>query len=158
MPPDIQEKEIKIMKKEKNEYWLDELLDRPENQQKQQDGSILYGSVDEPKFWSQEYWLDVKNGWVMLWQAKNPFNDHRSVMKSCLLLMHPDLYRLFFPFSYIGHMIGNLFSGNADLRKQTLEDSVLVTLIIEMSVMFVIALIVIGIYLLWANVVSPLFQ
>ena len=140
------------MKKEKNEYWLDEVLDQPENHREEPDGSMLYGYIEEPKIWSQEYWLDVKNALVMLWQAKNPFNEHRSVMKSCLLLMHPDLYKLFFPFSYIGHMISNLFSANADLRKQTLEDSILVTLIIETSVMFAIALIIIGIDLLWTRV------
>ena len=146
------------MKKEKNEYWLDELLDQPENKHEQLDGSILYGYDEEPKIWERYYWTEKKNALVMLWQAINPFNDHRSVMKSCLLLMHPDLYKLFFPFSYIGHMISNLFSGNKELRKQTLEDSVLVTLIIEMSVMFTFALIIIGGYLLWTNVLSPLFQ
>ena len=119
---------------------------------------MLYGYTDEPKIWSQEYWLDVKNGWVMLWKAKNPFNEHRSVMKCCLLLMHPDLYKLFFPFSYIGFFLSNVFSANKELRKQTLEDSVIVELIIEMAVMFTFALIIIGGYLLWTTVLSPLFQ
>ena len=141
-----------------NEYWLDDILDQPENKHEQPDGSILYGYDDEPKFGSQEYWMNVKNAWVMLWQAKNPFNEHRSVMKEFLHLMHPDLYKIFFPFSNIGYFFSNVFSGNKELRRQTLEDSVLVTLIVEMLVMFVFALIIIGIYLLWVNVISPIFQ
>lgn len=145
-------------KKEKNEYWLDDLLDQPKYKHEQPDGSILYGYTEEPKIWSQEYWLNIKNGLVHVWQAKNPFNENRKVMKAFLPLTHPDMYKIFFPFSSIRDFFSNVFGGNADLRKQTLEDSVLVTLIIEMSVMFVIALMIIGIYLLWANVISPLFQ
>ena len=141
-----------------NEYWLDDILDQPENKHVQPDGSILYGYDGEPKFGAQGYWLNIKNGLAHVWQAKNPFNENRKVIKACLPLTHPDMYKFFFPFSYIGHFLRNVFSGNIELRRQTLEDSVLVTLIVEMLVLLVLALIVIGIYLLWANVISPIFQ
>lgn len=147
------------MKKEKMSYWLDDLLDQPENQHEQPDGSMLYGCIDdEPKIWEKYYWTKKKNALVMLWQSINPFNDHRSVMKCCLYLMHPGLYKLFFPFSYIGQVISNMCSDNKELRIQTLENSILVSLIIEMSLMFIVVLIIIGIHFLWTNVISPLFQ
>ena len=141
-----------------NEYWLDDILNQPENKHVQPDGSILYGYDDEPKFGSQGYWLNIKNGLVHVWQAKNPFNENRKVMKASLPLTHPDMYKFFFPFSYIGRFFSNVFSDNKELRRQTLEDSLFVSLIVEMLVMFVFALNIIGIYLLWANVISPLFQ
>lgn len=45
---------------------------------------------------------------VGVWQAKNPFNEHRSVMKAALPLVHPDAYRIFFPFSYLWGLIENI--------------------------------------------------
>ena len=144
--------------KRSNEYWLDDILDQPENKHVQPDGSTLYGYDDEPKFGSQGYWLNIKNGLAHVWQAKNPFNENRKVMKAFLPLTHPDMYKIFFPFSSIRDFFSNVFSSNKELRNQTLEDSVLVTLIVEMLVLFVFALIIIGIYLLWTNVISPIFQ
>ena len=86
---------------DENEYWLDELLEQPENHKKEPDGSTLYGYDDEPKLFSQGWWLNTKNAIVMVWAAKNPFNENRIVMKVGLPLVHPDAYRIFFPFTYI---------------------------------------------------------
>ena len=94
--------------KQKNEYWVDELLEQPQNHQEQQDGSILYGYTKEPKFLSQGYFLNMKNALAMVWAAKNPFNDHRQIFKTGLPLVHPDAYRIFFPFSYIGGLIKDI--------------------------------------------------
>ena len=63
--------------KEKNENWVDELLEQPENHQGQADGSMLYGNTEEPKFLSQGYFLNMKNALAMVWAAKNPFNEHQ---------------------------------------------------------------------------------
>lgn len=98
------------MKKLDNDYWIDELLEQPENHQKQKDGSELYGYNEEPKLFSQGYFLNLKNALVGVWQAKNPFNEHRKVMKSCLPLVHPDAYKLFFPFSYLWGLIENIIN------------------------------------------------
>lgn len=89
---------------------LDELLEKPENHKVEPDGSILYGYNEEPKLFSQGWWLDKKNALVHVWSAKNPFNDHREVMKACLPLTHPNAYRIFFPFSYIWGLISDIIS------------------------------------------------
>lgn len=39
----------KKTKAEENEYWLDNLLEQPENHKNEPDGSILYGYNEEPK-------------------------------------------------------------------------------------------------------------
>lgn len=97
-----------MKKKQKNEDWVDELLEQPENHQQQADGTELYGVTEEPKFLSQGYFLNLKNALEMVWAAKNPFNDHRQIFKDGLSLMHPDAYRIFFPFSYIGGLIHDI--------------------------------------------------
>ena len=97
------------MKKEQhNEYWADELFEQPENHQQQADGTELYGLTEEPKFLSQGYFMNMKNALQMVWAAKNPFNDHRQIFKDGLPLMHPNAYRIFFPFSYIGGLIRDI--------------------------------------------------
>ncbi len=93
---------------QENEYWVDELLEQPENCHPQADGTELYGVTEEPKFLSQGYFLNIKNALAMVWAAKNPFNDHRSIFKAGLPLMHPNAYRIFFPFSYIGELIHDI--------------------------------------------------
>jgi len=94
--------------KEKKAYWVDELLEQLENHREQADGSMLYGYTEEPKFLSQGYFLNMKNALAMVWAAKNPFNDHRQIFKTGLPLVHPDAYRIFFPFSYIGGLIKDI--------------------------------------------------
>ena len=98
----------KKTKTEENEYWLDELLEQPENHKKEPDGSILYGCDEEPKLFSQGWWLDKKNALTHVWAAKNPFNDNRELHLSVLRLLHPDAYRLFFPFTYVWGLIADI--------------------------------------------------
>lgn len=98
--------------KEKNENWVDELLEQPENHREQADGSMLYGYTEEPKFLSQGYFLNMKNALAMVWAAKNPFNEHRQIFKTGMPLVHPDAYRIFFPFSYIGGLIRDIIHPN----------------------------------------------
>lgn len=88
--------------------WFDELLEQPENHRVEPDGSILYGYDEEPKLFSQGWWLNTKNALSHVWSAKNPFNEYRSVMKATLPLVHPDAYRIFFPFSYLWGLIKNI--------------------------------------------------
>lgn len=98
--------------KQENEYWVDELFEQPENHHEQKDGSALYGSIEEPKFLSQGYFLNMKNALAMVWAAKNPFNEHRQIFKTGMPLVHPDAYRIFFPFSYIGGLISDIIHPN----------------------------------------------
>jgi len=51
---------------------------------------------------------NMRNALTMVWKAKNPFNPYRSVMKAALPLVHPDAYKLFFPFSYIFGMFRDI--------------------------------------------------
>ena len=46
-------KKSKKSKNEENEYWLDDLLEQPENHRVEPDGSTLYGYDEEPKLFSQ---------------------------------------------------------------------------------------------------------
>lgn len=103
-------------KTEENEYWLDELLEQPENHRVEPDGSILYGYDEEPKLFSQGWWLDKKNAFVHVWSAKNPFNENRKVLKACLPLTHPNAYRIFFPLSYIWGLISDIISPSYGTR------------------------------------------
>lgn len=100
----------KKTKKTENEYWVDEVLGQPENHKKKSDGSILYGYDEEPKLFSQGWWLDKKNALSHIWSAKNPFNDKfdRELHLSALRLFHPDAYRIFFPFTYVWGMIADI--------------------------------------------------
>ena len=100
----------KKTKMEENEYWLDELLEQPENHKVEPDGSVLYGCDKEPGVFSQGWWLDKKNALEHVWLAKNPFNDKydRELHRSGLRLFHPDAYRIFFPFSYIWGLISDI--------------------------------------------------
>lgn len=50
----------------------------------------------------------------MVIKAKNPFNPYRSVMKAAIALVHPDAYRLFFPFSYIFGLIKDIIHPGED--------------------------------------------
>lgn len=103
-------KKSKKSKNEENEYWLDDLLEQPENHKKEPDGSILYGYWEEIKLFSQGWWLDKKNALEHVWLAKNPFNDKydRELNRSGLKLFHPDAYRIFFPFRYIWGLISDI--------------------------------------------------
>ena len=147
------------MKKEneENEYWLDDILDQPENKHEQPDGSTLYGYDDEPKFGSQGYWLNIKNGLQMVWAAKNPFNDHREIFKIGLPLFHPDMYRIFFPFSYLAGLIAPIFTKDKEKRGDALykffESS-----FGEIILLCIFILIVCGIVILWYKVLAPLFR
>jgi hypothetical protein len=100
----------KKTKNEENEYWLDDLLEQPENYKNEPDGSTLYGYDEEPKLFSQGWWLDKKNARSHVWLAKNPFNDKydRELHRSGLRLFHPDAYRIFFPFTYIWGLISDI--------------------------------------------------
>ena len=95
---------------EENEYWLDELLEQPENHKKEPDDSTLYGYWEEIKLFSQGWWLDKKNALEHVWLAKNPFNDKydRELHRLGLRLFHPDAYRIFFPFTYIWGLISDI--------------------------------------------------
>lgn len=95
---------------EENEYWLDDLLEQPENHKNEPDGSILYGYDEEPKLFSQGWWLDKKNALTHVWAAKNPFNDNRELHLSGLRLLHPDAYRIFFPFTYVWGLIADIIN------------------------------------------------
>ena len=143
--------------KNENEYWLDDILDQPENRHEQPDGSTLYGYDDEPKFGSQAYWLGIKNGLVHVWQAKNPFNEHRSVMKAFLPLTHPDMYRIFFPFSYLGGLIAPIFTKDKEERRTALYNF-FGSSFGEIALLCLFFLIVYGIVILWFKVLTPLFQ
>ena len=103
-------KKSKKSKNEENEYWLDDLLEQPENHKNEPDGSILYGYWEEIKLFSQGWWLDKKNALEHVWLAKNPFNDKydRELNRSVLKLLHPDAYRIFFPFRYIWGLISDI--------------------------------------------------
>ena len=120
---------------EENEYWLDELLEQTENHRVEPDGSTLYGYDEEPKLFSQGWWLNTKNAIVMVWAAKNPFNENRKVIKAGLPLVHPDAYRIFFPFSYHRDAIAS---------KRFFETTFLGELIIEMLVLIGLAVVVCG--------------
>ena len=120
----------KKTKMEENEYWLDDLLEQPENHKNEPDGSILYGYDEEPKLFSQGWWLDKKNALEHVWLAKNPFNDKydRELHRSGLRLFHPDAYRIFFPFTYIWGLIADIihpdYGTRGDARERFFESSV----------------------------------
>ena len=103
-------KKSKKSKNEENEYWLDDLLEQPENHKKEPDGSILYGYWEEIKLFSQGWWLDKKNALEHVWLAKNPFNDKydRELHLSGLRLFHPGAYRIFFAFTYVWGLIADI--------------------------------------------------
>jgi len=132
----------KKTKTEENEYWLDDLLEQPENHSVEPDGSILYGYDEEPKLFSQGWWLNTKNAIVMVWAAKNPFNENRKVMKAGLPLVHPDAYRIFFPFSYYRDAIAS---------KRFFETTFLGELIMEMLVLIGLSIIVCGVAILFCK-------
>ena len=54
----------------------------------------------------------MKNALAMVWAAKNPFNEHRQIFKTGMPLVHPNAYRIFFPFSYIGGLIRDIIHPN----------------------------------------------
>lgn len=120
----------KKTKMEENEYWLDELLEQPENHKVEPDGSVLYGCDEEPGVFSQGWWLDKKNALEHVWLAKNPFNDKydRELHRSGLRLFHPDAYRIFFPFTYIWGLIADIihpdYGTRGDARERFFESSV----------------------------------
>ena len=125
----------KKTKSKEKEYWVDELLEQTENHRVEPDGSTLYGCDEEPKLFSQGWWLNTKNAIVMVWAAKNPFNENRKVIKAGLPLVHPDAYRIFFPFSYYRDAIAS---------KRFFETTFLGELIIEMLVLIGLAVVVCG--------------
>ena len=125
----------KKTKSKEKEYWVDELLEQTENHRVEPDGSTLYGYEEEPKLFSQGWWLNTKNAIVMVWAAKNPFNENRKVIKAGLPLVHPDAYRIFFPFSYYRDAIAS---------KRFFETTFLGELIIEMLVLIGLAVVVCG--------------
>lgn len=108
----------KKTKSKEKEYWVDELLEQPENHKKEPDGSTLYGYWEEIKLFSQGWWLDKKNALEHVWLAKNPFNDKydRELHRSGLRLFHPDAYRIFFPFSYIWGLISDIIRPECGTR------------------------------------------
>ena len=112
----------KKTKMEENEYWLDELLEQPENHKVEPDGSVLYGCDEDPGVFSQGWWLDKKNALEHVWLAKNPFNDKydRELHRSGLRLFHPDAYRIFFPFTYILGLIANIIHPDYGTRDDAL--------------------------------------
>lgn len=144
-------------KKEKNEYWLDDLLDQPENKHEQPDGSILYGCDEEPPFFSKDYFQMVKSRLQSVWQAKNPFNEYRSVNKAFLSLIHPELYKLFFPFSYIGGLIADIFTADKEERHKAWFN--LFTSSFGEILLLCIFLAIFGCFAtLWVKVLAPLFN
>jgi len=104
--------------KQKNEYWVDELLEQPKNHHEQQDGSVMYGYTEDPRFLSRDWFFIKKQELGMIWSAKNPFNEHRSIHKLALHCIRPDLYKIAFPFSYCLHVFGLLF--DASTRKDAI--------------------------------------
>ncbi len=50
----------KKTKSKEKEYWVDELLEQTENHRVEPDGSTLYGYDEEPKLFSQGWWLNTK--------------------------------------------------------------------------------------------------
>ena len=139
------------------ETELDKILELPENHKVMEDGSILYGCTDEPRFFSKEYFRDIKNGLQMVWQAKNPFNDHRSVLKAGMPLVYPDMYRIFFPFSYLTGLIAPIFTRDKDARRNALYNFFGSSLG-EIILLSLFGLIVCGVAILWVKVLAPLFQ
>ena len=113
----------KRTKMEENEYWLDELLEQPENHKVEPDGSILYGCDEAPRLFSQGWWLDKKNALEHVWLAKNPFNDKydRELHRSGLRLFHPNAYRIFFPFTYVWGLISDIFHPDYGTRGDAWE-------------------------------------
>ena len=132
----------KKTKSKEKEYWVDELLEQTENHRVEPDGSTLYGYDEEPKLFSQGWWLNTKNAIVMVWAAKNPFNENRKVIKAGLPLVHPDAYRIFFPLSYYRDAIDS---------KRFFETTFLGELIIEMLVLIGLAVIVSGAAILFCK-------
>ena len=132
----------KKTKSKENEYWVDELLEQTENHRVEPDGSTLYGYEEEPKLFSQGWWLNTKNAIVMVWAAKNPFNENRKVIKAGLPLVHPVAYRIFFPFSYYRDAIAS---------KRFFETTFLGELIIEMLVLIGLAVVVCGAAILFCK-------
>ena len=132
----------KKTKSKEKEYWVDELLEQTENHRVEPDGSTLYGYDEEPKLFSQGWWLNTKNAIVMVWAAKNPLNENRKVIKAGLPLVHPDAYRIFFPFSYYRDAIAS---------KWFFETTFLGELIIEMLVLIGLAVVVCGAALIFCK-------
>ena len=102
----------------------------------------MYGCDEEPKLFSQGWWLNTKNAIVMVWAAKSPFNENRKVMKAGLPLVHPDAYRIFFPFSYYRDAIAS---------KRFFETTFLGELIMEMLVLIGLSIIVCGVAILFCK-------
>lgn len=139
------------------ETEFDKLLEQPENHHVQEDGSILYGCDEEPPFFSKEYFVIAKSHLLSVWQAKNPFNEHRSVNKAALRVVHPELYKFFFPFSYIGGLIAAIFTTDKEERHNAWYNF-FSSSFGEIVLLCIFGLIVCGIAILWIKVIAPLFN
>lgn len=107
------------------ETWFDELLDRPENQHPQSDGTMLFGSGKHPDypFFSREYWLDKKSDYRKAWDAIRPWNNpFRELARMELEYNNSNLYRRVFPFRWWGDRIRRLFSSNKSSRSNAMDD------------------------------------
>jgi hypothetical protein len=94
------------------------------------------------------YFLNLKNALVMVWQAKNPLNANRKVMKACLPLVHPDAYRIFFPFSYLWGLIRNIVSPAEPMTRESAWDNFWDSSFGELLWLCIFGLIVVGVAIL----------
>jgi len=141
-----------MKKKKNNEPSIDELLERPENHQVMEDGSILYGYHGEPgtlKEALQEKWFYFKQDLGMLWSMRNPFDEYRPELIGWLELIRPNLYAIAFPFRFYGKILIGLFSSETSKKYaiKQFKNSTLYALLEEMFAMSVIAVVVILIVL-----------
>ena len=95
----------------------------------------------------------LQNAQDALGKVRNAFNlrnPHREISKEVLFFTHTDLYKLLFPFSWIGKRLRQLFSPDRSLRRAGfigfMESSVF-----EILMMLVLGLLIGGAVLLWQS-------
>lgn len=134
-----------------DEKWIDELFDQPENYQVLANGEIQYGYHGKPQTLKEELkyrWHEFKVAIRMLWQVKNPFDEHRPVLILWLHAIRPDLYAIAFPFRYYGDLfIGMLSRERRKGAYEAFQESTLYAFLFEMITLIPLALIALGIVL-----------
>lgn len=148
--------QLKRSSKNVNEYWLDELLEQPENHQDQPDGSVLYGYHDESEVLTTN-WDGIKpkgkEKWQEIWNAVNPFNKYRKVDQVILYCSQTTVFILLFPIKYLR----DYFFADKEIRRNALYNFFESSLG-EILLLCLFGFLVCGIVIGWVKVIAPLFN
>lgn len=96
---------------------------------------------------------NAKDALSKAYNAFNPRNPYREISKEVLFFTHTDLYKLLFPFSWMGKRLRQLFSHKRALRRASFVD-MLQSSVFEILMMLVLGLLMGGAVLLWQSLQS----